>query len=172
MIVQIGSLVGKRAEAQDLVAGYLRRIDLLADKYATNTSRPRVYFEEWYDPMITGIHWVHELIDIAGGDNVFEEKCREKGAMDRIVTVEDVLAEKPDVYLASWCGAPFKAEQVLSRPGFDRMPAIQQGRVYEIPPEWILQPGPACLTDGLDCIEACIHNTAASEPFRRVLSAT
>ena len=171
VIVQIGSLVGKRAKAQELVSDYLRRIDIISGRYASMDSKPRVYFEEWYDPMITGIHWVHELIEIAGGQNVFEEKCREKGAMDRVVTVEDVLAEKPDVYLASWCGAPFKTSQVLAREGFDQMPAIQAGRVYEIPPEWILQPGPACLTDGLDCIEACIHNTAASEPYRRVLHA-
>ena len=89
VIVQIGSLVGKRAEAQALVSDYLRRIDVISERYASMDSKPRVYFEEWYDPMITGIHWVHELIEIAGGQNVFEEKCREKGAMDRVVTVED-----------------------------------------------------------------------------------
>ena len=157
VIVSLGGLVGKTEGARDLVAGYLARIERIQTESEGLAHRPSVYFEEWNDPMITAIEWVHELIEIAGGRNVFPEKCRAKGATDRIVTVDEVLATKAEVFLASWCGAPFDRAQVDARPGFQDLPAIQAGRVHEIPPEIILQPGPACLTDGLDLLVQCIR---------------
>ena len=157
VIVAIGSLVGKRERAMDLVAERIRHIEAVQEASARLSHRPTVYFEEWNDPMITAIEWVHELIEIAGGRNVFASKSTEKGAMDRVVTIEEVVAAEPEVFLASWCGAPFKRDEVEARPGFKTIPAIQNNRVFEIEPEIILQPGPACLSDGLDALVRCIH---------------
>ena len=155
VIVDIGSLVGQREQAQDQVAAWISRIEAVQSEASRQSHRPKVYFEEWNDPMITAIQWVHELIEIAGGKNVFAQKSAAKGAMDRVVTPEEVLASDPEVYLASWCGSPFKREDAEARLG--KIAAFQSGRVHEIPSEIILQPGPACLGDGLDALIRCIH---------------
>ena len=157
VIVAIGSLVGRRDKALDLVFERIRYIESVQDESERMSYRPRVYFEEWNDPMITAIEWVHELIEIAGGKNIFATLSTEKGAMDRVVTPPQVVAAEPEVYLASWCGAPFDRSEVEAREGFLDLPALKNGRVHEIPPEIILQPGPACLSDGLDCLVRCIR---------------
>jgi iron complex transport system substrate-binding protein len=100
--------------------------------------------------MITAIHWVSELIEVAGGRNVFAGRSVGKLAKERFVTADEVLRENPEVVLASWCGKPFDRAAFESRPGFSGLAALQHGRVHEVPSEIILQPGPACLTDGLD----------------------
>ena len=157
VIVAIGSLVGQRDRAMSLVAERIQHLEKVQDESARMSYRPTVYFEEWNDPMITAIEWVHELIEIAGGKNIFATLSPQKGAMNRVVTVPQVVEAQPEVYLASWCGAPFDRAQVEAREGFASLPAFQNDRVYEIPPEIILQPGPACLTDGLDCLVRCIR---------------
>ena len=107
--------------------------------------------------MISAIRWVSELIEVAGGTDIFSERSAGGHAKDRIVTVNDVVEASPDIMLASWCGKPLDREAVLNRPGMSTVPAVAAGRIYEVPPEIILQPGPACLTDGLDSLEQLIH---------------
>ncbi|MEY2930648.1 MAG: hypothetical protein RL033_1397 [Pseudomonadota bacterium] len=152
VIVDVGRLVDRKVEAEALVAGYARRLEQLAGQSARRAVRPRVYFEEWDEPMITAIRWVGELIELAGGRNVFAERSLGKLARERFVSVEDVVREDPEVVLASWCGKPFDRAAFESRPGFSGLAAVRAGRVQEIPSELILQPGPACLTDGLDLL--------------------
>jgi iron complex transport system substrate-binding protein len=122
--------------------------------------RPRVYFEEWDEPMISGIGWVADLIRAAGGDDVFPELSRAQAAQDRIVTSEQVIAAAPDVILASWCGKKVNAARIRGRPGWNAIPAVASGRIVEIKSPLILQPGPAALTDGFAAIRAAlIHST-------------
>jgi iron complex transport system substrate-binding protein len=121
-----------------------------------------VYFEEWDDPMISGIAWVSELIEIAGGIDVFADLAHCKLAKDRIVTRDQIIARAPDIIVGSWCGKKFRPEKVVSRPGFDALPAVRRGAIHEIKSPLILQPGPAALTDGLAAIEAIIANAVAA----------
>ncbi|MEO0774199.1 MAG: cobalamin-binding protein, partial [Pseudomonadota bacterium] len=153
MIRQLGALVGAGDKADKLADGYTRRLDQIA---ARAPRGPRVYFEEWDDPMISGIKWVSELVEIAGGRDVFPDHAAKAAAMDRIVTSEDVIKARPDVILASWCGKKVRPEKISARPGWDQIPAVAQGRITEIKSPLILQPGPAALTDGLDAILAAL----------------
>ncbi len=157
VVLAIGSLVGQPQKAQALCDQYLHRLDRIASQAAQRDYRPRVYFEEWDEPLISGIEWVSELIEIAGGQDVFQDRARGKLAKERFVTSEEVMERNPEVVFASWCGKPFDAESFYNRPGYDSLPAVQENRVYEIPSEMILQPGPACLTDGLDRLVAGIQ---------------
>jgi len=118
--------------------------------------RPRVYFEEWNDPMISGIGWVSELIEIAGGEDVFAHLRSAAAARDRIVSSEQVIAARPDVILASWCGRKVVPRQIAERPGWATLPAVVNGRIVEIKSSLILQPGPAALTDGLDALRTAL----------------
>lgn len=151
MIRHLGTTVDQAARAQDLADGFERRLAALAEK-TTQTPRPRVYFEEWDDPMISGIKWVSELIEIAGGQEVFPACASAAAATDRIVTSDQVITAAPDVIIASWCGKKVRPEKIAARPGWDAIPAVQTGRISEIKSPLILQPGPAALTDGLDAI--------------------
>ncbi|NWG92046.1 MAG: ABC transporter substrate-binding protein, partial [Parvularculaceae bacterium] len=119
---------------------------------------PRVYFEEWDEPMISAIGWVSELIEIAGGENVFADRAFAQAARDRIITAEEVVAAAPDIIIGSWCGKGFKTEKVAARPGWDKIPAVKNRRLYEIKSSIILQPGPAALTDGLEALAEIILN--------------
>ncbi|MEO8180769.1 MAG: ABC transporter substrate-binding protein [Deltaproteobacteria bacterium] len=150
VILDLGRLVERKSEAEALVAGYVRRLEELEAAAARRATRWRVYFEEWDEPMITAIRWVSELIEIAGGRNVFAARSLGKLAKERFVTAEEVRRENPEVVLASWCGKAFDRAAFEGRPGFAGLAAVEAGRVHEVPPEIILQPGPACLTDGLD----------------------
>jgi iron complex transport system substrate-binding protein len=111
-----------------------------------------VYFEEWDGPLISGIGWVSELIEIAGGDDVFAELRTQQAAKNRIVSPEAVIAAAPDVILASWCGKKVALDRIRQRPGWSDIPAVRNDRIVEIKSSLILQPGPASLTDGLDAI--------------------
>lgn len=153
MIVTVGRLVGAEDRAVALVRDYENRLAAARGRAAARGKRPRVYFEEWYDPMISGIRWVSQLIEAAGGEDVFAKESLNKMAKERVITPEEVCRRAPDIVLASWCGKPFKREQFEARPGFSELPAVRNGRVYEIDPSMILQPGPACFTDGLDALE-------------------
>jgi iron complex transport system substrate-binding protein len=156
MIRTLGALVGAVAKADALASEYERNLERVAARTARMSSRPKVYFEEWDEPMISGIAWVSELIGIAGGIDVFAERSRGKSAKERFVTADEVIAAAPDIIVASWCGKKFRAEKVTARPGFDQIPAVKNGRLHEIKSPLILQPGPAALTDGLKALEDLI----------------
>lgn len=149
----IGSIVGAGDRAAALVDGYRRHLDAVAAR--PRAWRPRVYFEEWPDPMISGIRWVSQLVEIAGGVDVFADRSTGAAARDRFVTADQVVEARPDVILASWCGKPFEPDEARAR--LADTPAARAGRLHEVPAELILQPGPACLTDGLDRLEALLH---------------
>lgn len=157
-IVTTGAFVGRTQEAQVLVEGYQRRIEKIRDRTKLYPKRLKIYFEEWPDPMISGIRWVSELIEIAGGEDIFKE-LRESGlAKGRIIQPSDVIERAPDVIIGSWCGKKVKKQQIIERDGWNSIPAIEKGEVHEINSTLILQPGPAALTDGLDALVAIIEN--------------
>lgn len=157
MIRHLGATVGAAARAEALAAGYEARLAEVARAGAGRT-RPRVYFEEWDAPMISGIGWVSDLIEIAGGREVFPERARAQGAKDRIVSDAEVIAAAPEVILASWCGKKVRPERIAARPGWQDLPAVRAGRIHEIKSPLILQPGPAALTDGLEAIVAALRD--------------
>ena len=159
---RLGALVGAaeraNAWAEALAAGLLD-IERAA---ATLPRRPKVYFEEWDDPPITGIRWVAELVRIAGGDDIFPERALEPLAKGRILEDPlEVVRRAPDIILGSWCGKKFRPEQVAARPGWDAIPAVRANALFEVKSPIILQPGPAALTDGVREIAAIIQAWAA-----------
>jgi iron complex transport system substrate-binding protein len=161
MIRLLGALVGA-ADRADRLADELEAAIADARRRAMQRSRPLVYFEEWDEPMISGIAWVSELIEAAGGFDIFADRAAFKSAKQRIVTGDEVIARAPDVIIGSWCGKKFRAEKVANRPGFARIPAVQSGAMHEIKAPLILQPGPAALTDGLAALQAIIANAATA----------
>jgi iron complex transport system substrate-binding protein len=164
VIVDLGRLVDRPVEAVALASSYAERLDRAAALAAQRSWRPRVYFEEWDDPMITGIRWVSELVEIAGGRDVFAERSLGKLARERFVSAEDVRERDPEVVLASWCGKPFDRAAFEARAGFSSLGAVRAGRVHEVPSEIILQPGPACLTDGLDFLIETLKEGISAVP--------
>lgn len=148
-IALIARLVNRQETGNQLIASYESELQQIADSAAGFSRRPRVFFEEWHDPIISGIEWVEELIEIAGGEPIFPELRKARKAKDRIVQPEEVIERNPDVILASWCGMKVNKEAICSRKGWDRIEAIREGRVYEIDSSHILQPGPASLSDGV-----------------------
>ena len=160
MVRMLGSLVGANDRANRLADELSVAIAGARQRALQLPWRPRVYFEEWDDPMISGIAWVSELMEVAGGIDIFADLAGCKSAKDRIVTAEEVIARQPDIIIGSWCGKKFRPEKVVNRPGFDRLPAVRRGAVFEIKSPLILQPGPAALTDGLAAIAAIIADAA------------
>jgi iron complex transport system substrate-binding protein len=156
MIRTLGALIGCNEKADDLARSLEERIETVRSETGALAPRPRVYFEEWDEPIITGICWVSELIGIAGGDDIFPEKRLEAAAKDRIVSAADVAARSPEIILASWCGKKVRPEKIRDREGWQSVPAVAGNRIFEIKSPLILQPGPAALTDGLDAIRAAI----------------
>jgi len=167
MIRTLGRLVGCSEQASALVDDFARNLDEARQAAKALPFRPRVFFEEWPDPIITGIRWVSEIIEAAGGTDVFSEMRDKPLAKDRVVTPEEVLERKPDLYLASWCGRKFRRDTALSRPGFADAPFARPGRIVEIPSSIILQPGPACLTEGLRAVQAEIQRVAGDATGER-----
>jgi iron complex transport system substrate-binding protein len=155
MIRTLGALVDAAGRAEQLARQYEQR---LAEIAATPRPgpKPKVYFEEWDDPLISGIGWVSELVEIAGGEDVLPQLRLHKAAKDRIVAPEIVRSAAPDVILASWCGKKVVPDKIRQRPGWDAIPAVRDNRIVEIKSPLILQPGPAALTDGLDAIVAAL----------------
>lgn len=156
MIRTLGALVGAPAKAEALAITLEARVESIRARSALLQRRPRVYFEEWDEPMISGIRWVSELIEVAGGIDVFPEIAACKNAKDRIVTPAQVIAASPDIIVGSWCGKKFSAARVSARAGFTQVPAVANGWLREIKSPLILQPGPAALTDGLDALVAIV----------------
>ena len=149
ILQMIGRLVGAQQRADDLIAGYREKLASLRRARRHRKIRPKVYFEEWDDPPISAIRWVSELIEIAGGEPLFAELSRGEAAHERIVDFSAVAARQPDVYIGCWCGKKVDLEAVRQRPAFVELPAVRRGLLFEMDPALILQPGPACLTDGL-----------------------
>jgi iron complex transport system substrate-binding protein len=149
MILTLGRLVGCADEAAQLVARLQAQLDAIAASAARFVHRPRVFFEEWNEPLISGIRWVEELIEIAGGEPVMPELREHRAAKDRVVVPADVVSRDPEVIIGSWCGRPMKKEAVRAREGWHRIAAVRNGHLYEVKSSWILQPGPGALTEGV-----------------------
>lgn len=170
MIRTLGALVGAPGKAQALAASLESRLADVRRRAALRSPRPRIYFEEWDEPMISGIGWVSELVEAAGGIDVFAGLAGRKSASERIVTPEEVIAARPDIIIGSWCGKKFVPPKVAARPGFAQVPAVREGWLREIKSPQILQPGPAALTDGLDQLVRIIedwHAAAEASDQRR-----
>ncbi len=164
-IVRLGALVGAAEEANALADDYRRGLAAIERQAASLPRRPKVYFEEWDVPPITGIRWVAELIRIAGGDDVFPERAEKSLAKDRILADPDeVIRRAPDIILGSWCGKRFRPDQVAARPGWDAIPAVRDGALYEIKSPIILQPGPAAVTEGVREIAAIFRDWTWHQP--------
>ncbi len=161
MIRTLGALVGAPEKAETLARTLKEKLDRVAARMQHGARRPRIYFEEWDEPMISGIRWVSELIDIAGGIDVFPELSKKKSAPERIVTARQVIEAAPDIIIGSWCGKKFAPAKLAARAGFDAIPAVRDGYLREIKSPLILQPGPAALTDGLDAIVAIVEDWQA-----------
>jgi iron complex transport system substrate-binding protein len=149
MIRMLGAMVDASERAEELVGALEARLAQARSHEECLPKRPKVFFEEWDNPLISGIGWVSELIETAGGIDIFADRRNQGAAKDRVVTVEEVVAREPDLIIGSWCGKKFRPERVAARPGFEQIPAVQHLDMYEIKSSLILQPGPAALTDGL-----------------------
>lgn len=161
MIRRLGALVGAEERAAVLVAELKGNLARAREAAAKLPRRPRVYFEEWDDPPITGIGWVHELIEIAGGEDCFADRAARGDAKGRIIEdPAEVIAREPDLIIGSWCGKRFRPEKVINRDGWHAIPAVRNGHVHEIKSSDILQPGPAALSDGLDQLARHIKRAA------------
>ena len=162
---RLGALVGAADKANAYADELRRGLDAIEAESARLMRRPRVYFEEWDEPPITGIRWVAELVRIAGGDDVFPERALEPLAKARILEDGDeVIRRAPDIILGSWCGKKFRPGKVAARPGWDAIPAVRDGELHEIKSPLILQPGPAALTDGVRGIAKIVRDWASRHP--------
>ena len=159
MILALASLVGAAKKGEALVASLERGLEDIRAEAARFERRPKVYFEEWDEPMISAIRWVSELIEIAGGEDVFAERSHSQAATGRIVAPEQVRERNPDLILGSWCGKKFRPERVAARPGWHEIAAVKENRLYEIKSADILQPGPAALTDGVRRIHELLRDS-------------
>jgi iron complex transport system substrate-binding protein len=161
MIRILGGIVGSPEKGNALAEELQRGLERIQQEAARLQRRPRVYFEEWDDPLIAGIRWVEELIEIAGGEPSFPQLSGGRLARDRVVASEQVIDAAPEIVVASWCGKPVRKERICSRPGWSGIPAVRIGDVYEIKSAYILQPGPASLTDGVAQLHAIIREWAS-----------
>jgi iron complex transport system substrate-binding protein len=160
MVRMLGAMVDVGGRAEELVATLEAGLVQARARRECLPKRPRVFFEEWDDPLISGIGWVSELIEIAGGIDIFADLKNQGAANDRIVRMEEVVQRAPDLIIGSWCGKKLGPERVAARPGFAQIPAVQHQDLYEIKSSLILQPGPAALTDGLAELQRIIQRWA------------
>ena len=164
MIRVVGAMVGRSTEGNALAAELEAGLDAIRTSAAALPSRPRVYFEEWDDPLISGIRWVEELVEIAGGTPVFPHLRGAALGKDRIVAADAVEAAAPDVIIASWCGRKVRKATIAARPGWSDVPAVQNGNIYEVKSTYILQPGPASLTEGVRQVHYLIAQAVGVTP--------
>jgi iron complex transport system substrate-binding protein len=159
MILALASLVGAPQKGIALIRQLEAGLDEIRAAAKAFERKPRVYFEEWDEPMISGIRWVSELIEVAGGEDIFPEKSKSQAASGRIVAEpREVVQKNPDVILGSWCGKKFRPEHVAARPGWDAISAVRNNQLFEIKSADILQPGPAALTDGVRRIHQLLRD--------------
>ena len=157
MLYQLAAMVGQAEQGMQRIKAMQQRLTDISQAAAALKRRPRVYFEEWYDPHISAIAWVSELIGIAGGDDCFPELACQPMGKDRIIADgADIVARRPDIVLGSWCGRRFRPAHVLARPGWAEVNAVKTGQIFEIKSADILQPGPAALTDGVEQLHRII----------------
>ena len=157
MIQILASMVGAADRGEALIKSLEKNLSEIRKSADTFKRRPKVYFEEWDEPMISAIRWVSELVEIAGGDDVFKNLSFSQGAAGRtIADPNEVLKRNPDIILGSWCGKKFRPERVAARPGWDKVSAVKNSQLHEIKSADILQPGPAALTDGVRRIHALL----------------
>jgi iron complex transport system substrate-binding protein len=156
MIRVLGGIVGVPERGAALADGLARELDAIRASAARFAARPRVYFEEWDQPLISGIRWVEELVEIAGGMPIFPELRTAALGKDRIVSAERVIAAAPDVFIGSWCGRPVKKDKVRTREGWQDVPFVIHDRIFEVKSTYILQPGPAALTEGVRQLHAVL----------------
>jgi len=150
MLYQVAALVGQADQGLAQIERLRANLQVLTEKAAQFKRRPRVYFEEWDEPHISAIRWVSELMGLAGGDDVFPELALAPMGKDRIIAdSQTIVARSPDIIIGSWCGKKFRPEKVAARPGWQAVPAVRDGQLFEIKSVDILQPGPAALTDGV-----------------------
>jgi iron complex transport system substrate-binding protein len=161
MIRMVGALVGRADRGAELADSLARGLDVIRADAAKLPRRPRVFFEEWDDPLISGIQWVDELIEIAGGDSIFPELRGQGLAKNRIVQPDVVRERDPEIIVASWCGKAMKKRAIVGRPGWDGVSAVRGDHIYEIKSTYILQPGPASLTEGVARLHQVIANWRA-----------
>jgi iron complex transport system substrate-binding protein len=164
MLWQVAALVGQTERGQTLIDSMRARLAQIGQAARALPRRPRVFFEEWDEPPISAIRWVSELLAIAGGDDCFVELSREPLGKDRIIQdPAEIVRRRPDIVIGSWCGKKFRPERVAARPGWQDVPAVRNGQLFEIKSVDILQPGPAALTDGIEqmhrivCAWSCSH---------------
>jgi iron complex transport system substrate-binding protein len=161
MILALASLVGAADKGLTLVQQLETGLDGIRRAASELPRKPRVYFEEWDEPMISGIRWVSELIEIAGGEDVFSARSHSQGATGRIVAdPQEVVKKDPEIILGSWCGKKFRPERVVARPGWDAISAVRENQLFEIKSADILQPGPAALTDGVRQIHEILRRSS------------
>jgi iron complex transport system substrate-binding protein len=166
MVRMLGGLVGCQGRAEALSDALEARLDRLRAAAARFPQRLRTFFEEWDDPLIAGIRWVEELIEIAGGAPIFPELAAAGLARDRVVDPSEVVRRDPEVVIASWCGKRMNRERIRNRAGWDAITAVRHDRIFEVKSTYILQPGPASLTDGVDQLHAIfarVHGATAAE---------
>jgi iron complex transport system substrate-binding protein len=166
MIRIVAALVGRAGEGDALATRLETGLDEIRARASSFARRPRVFFEEWDAPLISGIRWVEELVEIAGGDPIFPELRDKALGKDRIVDAAAVIERDPDVIVASWCGKAMKKRTIVERPGWDRIAAVRDDAIYEIKSTYILQPGPASLTEGVRRLHAAIAPHASALDVR------
>jgi iron complex transport system substrate-binding protein len=169
MITTVGAIVGKADRAHHLCGNLEQGLAAIRLGASRLPRRPRVFFEEWPDPLISGIRWVDELVEIAGGDPIFPALRSAGLATDRIVTADAVRAAAPDVIVGSWCGRRMNKKTVAERPGWDEIPAIRHGNIHDIRSSFILQPGPIALTEGVRQLHAILRR-AVGLPLEPMLA--
>jgi len=157
MIRMLGGLVGCQSEACDLADRLSGGLDRIRESAARLSRRARTFFEEWDDPLISGIRWVEELVEIAGGAPTFPELRDARLARERIVAPEEVARRDPEVVFASWCGKRVKKAAIRARPAWNAVSAVRHDHIFEIKSTYILQPGPASLTEGVRQLHACLE---------------
>jgi iron complex transport system substrate-binding protein len=159
-IVTVARMVGAEQRGIALADRLKHELAQVAESARRFARRPRVYFEEWMDPLISGIRWVEELIEIAGGEPVFPDLRRHQSAKERIIMPEAVVAANPEAIIASWCGRKVNKDQIRGREGWASIDAVRLGHVYEVKSTYILQPGPAALTEGVRQLHAILARVA------------
>lgn len=163
MILTLARIVGAGDRGEALVSDLQAHLEAIRKSTACFPRRPRVFFEEWKDPLISGIRWVEELIEVAGGEPVFGELRKNSSAKDRIVDPATVVPRDPEVIIASWCGAKVNKNFIRSRPGWSQIAAVRSGHIYEIKSTYILQPGPAALTEGVRQLHAILAHAVGTK---------
>ncbi len=168
MILTLGRLIGCETKANTLVTSLFAELQAIALSAARFPQHPRVFFEEWHAPLISGIAWSEELVEIAGGAPLFPELRAAKAAKERIVTPEDVAARDPEVVIASWCGRPVKKELIRQRASWQAVSAVRAGHIYEVKSTYILQPGPAALTEGVRQLHLLLAHSVGATVAREL----